>query len=210
MRPQVKICGLTRAEDVMTAQKAGASYLGFIVETASKRRLTVAEAAYLAKPVQGQILRVAVTVNADDNLLQFIMRDMAPDYIQCHGDETPERVADIARRFCVKLIKACAVANDEDMKQADQYNGAADLILYDAKPPTGSNIRGGHGIKMDWDIIARAPTPKRFMLAGGLTPSNVALAAQQTGAAILDVSSGVELSPGIKDPAKIKAFFGAL
>jgi len=96
------------------------------------------------------------------------------------------------------------------MKRADHYSGAADLILYDAKPPSGSDVRGGHGIKIDWDIIRRAPTPKRFMLAGGLTPDNVAAAVTATRAPIVDVSSGVEAAAGIKDAAKIKAFMNAV
>ena len=96
------------------------------------------------------------------------------------------------------------------MKRAANYSGASDLILFDAKPPKGSNVRGGHRVTIDWDIVKRAPTPKDFMLAGGLNPSNAAIAARRTGASILDVSSGVEHSPGVKDLRKIKAFFDAL
>lgn len=195
-----------RPEDVEAAVKYGADYLGFIVEAASKRRLSVADAAILAGPVTDIIARVAVTVNADDDLLKQIMAEMKPDYIQCHGDETPERTAEIARKFSVKVIKACAVADDEDMKTAGTYSGVADLILFDAKPPARSDVRGGHGIKIDWEIIRRAPLPKRFMLAGGLTPDNIAQAILATRAPIVDVSSGVEAAPGVKDAAKIKAF----
>jgi len=210
MTTDVKICGLTRSEDVQAAMSNGANYLGFIVEAASKRRLSVSQAAALAMPAKSLISRVAVTVNADDDLLQEIMTTMEPDYIQCHGDEKPERVADVARRFSVKTIKACAVADDDDMKTAGTYSGAADLILFDAKPPAGSDVRGGHGIQIDWNIIHRAPTPKLYMLAGGLTPQNVAAAVTATHAPIVDVSSGVEASAGIKDAAKIKAFMNAV
>lgn len=210
MTVSVKICGLTRPEDIEASIAAGASYLGFIVEAASQRRLSVSEVARLARPAAGIIPRVAVTVNANDDLLRSIMAEMAPDYIQCHGDESPERVAEIGRVHKVKTIKAVAVSADCDMKRAANYSGVADILLYDAKPPKGSKVRGGHGVTIDWDIIKRAPTPKGFMLAGGLNPENAALAAKRTGASILDVSSGVELSAGVKAPAKIKAFFDAL
>ena len=153
---------------------------------------------------------MAVTVNAGDDVLAQIMAEMSPDYIQCHGDETPQRVAEIARKFSVKTIKACAVAVDEDMKTAEAYSGAADLILFDAKPPAGSDVRGGHGLKIDWDIIRRAPLPKRYMLAGGLTPQNIAAAVAATRAPIFDVSSGVEASAGIKDAQKIEALINAV
>ena len=207
---RAKICGLTRPEDVAYAVEHGASFLGFIVEAASKRRLSVKEAAALAKPSRDIISRVAVTVNADDNLLTQIMADMVPDYIQCHGDETPLRVAEITRKFKVKTIKACAIANDDDMKLAGEFSGAADLILFDAKPPKGSDVRGGHGIAIDWNIIRRAPTPKLYALAGGLTPATVAEAIAATNAPIVDVSSGVETEPGVKDAAKIKTFMQAV
>ena len=210
MSTRAKICGLARAEDVACAIAHGASFLGFIVEAPSKRRLSVKAAARLAKPAKGIIPTVAVTVNAGDDLLSTIMTHMAPDYIQCHGDETPQRVAEIARKFSVKTIKACAIADDADMKTAEYFSGVADLILYDARPPKGSDVRGGHGISIDWDIIARAPTPKNFMLAGGLTPNTVRAAIAATCAPIVDVSSGVELRAGIKDPDKIKAFMEAV
>jgi len=210
MRTRAKICGLARAEDVASAIEYGASFLGFIIEAPSKRRLSVEDAARLANPAKSIISTVAVTVNAGDDLLTRIMAQMAPDYIQCHGDETPQRVAQIAQKFNVKTIKACAVAHDGDMKAAELFSGAADLILYDAKPPSDTNVRGGHGIAIDWDIIARAPTPKSFMLAGGLTPDNVRTAIAATRAPIVDVSSGVESRAGVKDPLKIIAFMKAV
>ena len=210
MTINVKICGLMRPEDVAAAIAAGASYLGFIVEAASKRRVTVEQAARLSGPARGIIPRVAVTVNADDALLTRIMADMAPDYIQCHGDETPARVAEITRKFNVKTIKAVAVVTDGDMKTAETYSGAADIILFDAKPPKGSDVRGGHGVAIDWNIIKRAPLPKYWALAGGLTPHNVAEAIAATDAPMVDVSSGVEASAGVKDASKIKAFMAAV
>ena len=208
MNTRVKICGLTRPEDVASAIEFGAVFLGFIVECPSKRRLSVAQAAKLAGPAKGLAARVAVTVNPDDDLIDRILAEMQPDFIQLHGDETPARAADIAKRC--KIIKAVGIASDEDMKISETYAGIADFILYDAKPPTSDAVRGGHGIAIDWNIIARAPTPKTFAVAGGLTPENVAIAITATRAPIVDVSSGVEASAGVKDPLKIQAFMDAV
>ena len=208
MQTRAKICGLTRPEDVENAIEYGASFLGFIVECPSKRRLSVAEAAQLSRPAQGIIPRVAVTVNPDDDLIDRILTQMQPDFIQLHGDETPARAAEIARKC--KLIKAVGIASDEDMKMAETYAGLADFILYDAKPPKGEAVRGGQGIAIDWNIIANAPTPKTFAVAGGLKPENVGRAIAATRAPIVDVSSGVEASAGVKDPLKIAAFMKAV
>ena len=203
MLPRVKICGLTRPEDVECAIVYGAAFLGFIVECPSKRRLRVAEAAALA-PLSTPIPRVAVTVNPDNALIDKILAEMNPDFVQLHGDETPARTAEIARR--VKVIKAVGVASDDDMKTAESYAGVADFILYDAKPPKDAAVRGGHGVAIDWTIIANAPTPKTFAVAGGLSPDNVAQAITATRASIVDVSSGVEDSPGVKNHNHIKSF----
>ena len=208
MQTGVKICGLTRPQDVESAIEFGASFLGFIVECASKRRLSVAQAASLSAPARGIIPRVAVTVNPDDELIDRILTQMQPDYIQLHGDETPARAAEIARKC--RLIKAVGIASDDDMKLAETYAGLADFILYDAKPPKNEAIRGGHGIAIDWNIIASAPTPKTFAVAGGLNPENVAAAITATRASIVDVSSGVEASAGVKDALKIAAFMKAI
>ena len=210
MHTDVKICGLTRRSDVAAAISAGASYLGFIVEAASKRRLTASEAAAISAQAKGRAARVAVTVNADDDLLTRIMAEMTPDFIQCHGDESPARVAEIARKFKVRTIKAAGIASDTDMKSSEEYVGVCDFILYDAKPPKGSDVRGGHGLSIDWSLIGRSPLPKIFALAGGLHSGNVAQAITQTRAPIVDVSSGVEASAGIKDQEKIKAFMKAV
>ena len=209
MLTRAKISGLTRPAAVDVAIAAGASFLGFIVECPSKRRLSVAEAANLA-PTTLPVARVAVTVNPDDNLLRRIMTEMSPDYIQLHGDETPSRVAEIAKTFRVKTLKAVGIANDDDMKSAETYAGVADMLLYDAKPPKDADARGGHGIAVDWAVIARAPTPKTFIVAGGLTPDNVTAAITATRAPIVDVASGVEAAAGVKDADKIKRFMDAV
>ena len=208
MPARVKICGLTRPEDVERAILAGADYLGFIVETPSKRRLGIAEAARLAGPAKGIVPRVAVTVNASDAQIAQIMTEMDPDFIQFHGDETPARLTDIAEKHRVKTIKAVPIAGPDDVRRAGTFRGACDLILYDAKPPAGAP-RGGHGLAFDWMLLAYSPLPKVFALAGGLNPDNAPEAIKRTKAPILDVSSGVEHAPGLKDPAKIKAFMKA-
>ena len=210
MSTDVKICGLTRPDDVALAIEHGASFLGFIVEAASKRRLSTAEAARISLQAKNITPRVAVTVNADDALLSQIMSEMAPDYIQCHGDESPARVAQIARQYKVGTIKALGIASESDMKSSEAYVGVCDFILYDAKPPKGSDVRGGHGLSIDWGLIGRSPRPKTFALAGGLHSGNVARAISQTQAPIVDVSSGVESAAGIKDKAKIHAFMKAV
>ena len=207
---RVKICGLTRPEDVETAILHGASFLGFIVEAKSARKLSVAKAAKLARPAKGAAKTVAVTVNADDTTLDSIAAQMQPDYIQLHGDETVDHVAEIARRFKVKTIKAIPVSSPADMIKAEAYAGVADFMLYDAKPPKGETVRGGHGLSFDWNILTAAPLPKIWALAGGLTPQNAAAAIRRTNAPILDVSSGLEASAGVKDARKIAAFMKAV
>jgi len=206
VNPSVKICGLTRPEDVEAAILYGAAYIGFIVEAKSSRKLSVAQAAKLSLPAKASAKTVAVTVNANDTLIKAITEQMQPDYIQLHGDESVDRVAEIARKFNVKTIKAISVSTPADMKNTEQYAGVADFILYDAKPPKGKTVRGGHGLSFDWNILTASPLPKIWALAGGLTPENVAEAISRTHAPILDVSSGVEMSAGLKNKVKIKAF----
>ena len=210
MTPQVKICGLMRPEDVEAAILYGASYLGFIVEAKSSRRLSVAQAASLSRPAKLSAKTVAVTVNPDNALIEAITAQMQPDYIQLHGDESVNRTAEIARLSKTKIIKAAAVSTAEDMKAAEHYAGVADFILYDAKPPKGESVRGGHGLSFDWSILTTAPLPKTWALAGGLSPDNAAEAIRRTKAPILDVSSGLEASPGLKDALKIQAFMKAV
>ena len=202
MTPKVKICGLTRPEDVEAAIRYGADYLGFIVEAKSKRRLSVTEAAELSLPAKSIIPRVAVTVNADDSVIAAIIEQMQPDFIQFHGDERPAHLARINRDFGVRTIKALPISSAEDMTAAIAFSGFADYLLFDARPPKGEQVRGGHGLAFDWNILRIAALPKTWFLAGGLTPDNVT-EALKTGAPILDVSSGVEVSPGVKDHKKL-------
>ena len=205
MPTQVKICGLTRREDVLVADREGADYLGFVLAN-SPRQITAAQAANISQRVSAK--RVAVVVDPTPDELVHTLRTLSPDYIQFHGNEAPEQVLGMSARYGVGVMKACAIASDADMKMSERY-AACDLLLYDAKPPEGSDVRGGHGIAIDWDIIAHAPKPKRFALAGGLTPANVAEALRRTGASVADTSSGVETTPGVKDAEAIAAFIRA-
>lgn len=206
METEVKICGLTRMEDVVRAQTEGATYLGFIIEATSPRKLILADAADLIKGVS--IHTVAVTVDPDDKLVAGI-KAAGFTHIQLHGSETLARTADISKTG-LTVIRSAPIATADDAKVATEYSGAADLVLFDAKPPKGSDQRGGHGLSFDWSVLRAAPTPKRFILAGGLTPKTVAEAVRQTRAPIVDVSSGVEAAPGIKDAALITAFMESL
>lgn len=202
MSSKVKICGLTRPEDIQAAIRHGADYLGFIVEAQSARRLSVRQAARLTRPIKGIAPIVAVTVNPNDALLSDIITHIGPDYIQLHGDETLERVADIALRFDTPLIKAISVSTPDDLTSISDYD--VDIILLDAKAPKGA-ARGGHGVSFDWNILKTANLPDIWALAGGLTPENVEQAIHLTGAPILDVSSGVEIRKGVKDHDKMQA-----
>lgn len=205
MTPRVKICGLTRPEDIQAVLGAGASYLGFITEAGGPRNLSRQQAARLAGPAKGIAARVAVTVNAGDDLIAFIAEQMQADYIQFHGDEDIARIMDIAKRHAIKVIKALPIENAADLKRAAEFAGC-DLILLDAKPPKGAAMRGGHGLSFDWRVLSGASLPSSWALAGGLNPDTVGKAIAMTKAPILDVSSGVETRAGVKDPRKIKAF----
>lgn len=213
--PRVKICGLTRHQDVDAAIRAGVHYLGFMLAEKSSRKLSLDQANALSEYAKDRAKRVVITVNASTEMLRSIMQTIGPDYIQFHGDETPEFIAKFSKNYAVRTIKAVPIENDEDMKQAEIYSGACDFLLYDAKPTQtlqdNDNVaRGGHGITFDWNILKQAPLPKIWALAGGLNPDNAAKAIELTNAPILDLSSGVESAPGIKDPDKINAFMKAV
>ena len=203
----VKICGLTRAADVAAAEAAGADWLGFIVEAKSSRRLALADAAALVAGAKRPC--VAVTVDADDALVDGVVA-AGFSHIQLHGAETLPRVAEVARRSGLTVIKAAPVANADEVKQASEYSGAADWLLFDAKPPSGAAQAGGHGTRFDWAVLRGAPLPKCWGLAGGLHPGNAAGAVAALRPALVDVSSGVESAPGVKDAALMRQFVEAV
>lgn len=206
---QVKICGLTDSADVPAAILAGARYLGFVFFPKSPRNLAMPDAAFMAAAVPEGICKVALTVNADNAALDHLTDAVALDMLQLHGSESPERVADVKRRYGLPVMKAVGVADQSDLAQLETYFGVADQILVDAKPPKSAVLPGGNGLAFDWRLIAGRRWPVPWMLAGGLTPDNVAEAIALTGAQQVDVSTGVESAPGVKDADKIGAFVAA-
>ncbi len=208
-RVAVKICGLTSPAAVAEAVAAGARYLGFVFFPRSPRHLSLPEAAQLARAVPPGVAKVALTVNADDDALDALLTEVPVDILQLHGDESPARVAEIRARTGLPVMKAVGLAGGEDLAQLDAYQPVADMILIDAKPPKGAALPGGNGLAFDWRLIAGRQWSRPWMLAGGLTPENVAEAVRLTGANQVDVSSGVERAPGVKDPARIRAFIQA-
>lgn len=207
---RVKFCGLTRPEDVAAAAAAGAAYAGFVFFARSPRNLTLAAARELALAVPPGIAKVALTVDAGDAELDAILAAVPLDLLQLHGSEPPDRVAAVKARTGLPVIKAVGLAGPEDLAAIDAHAGVADMLLVDAKAPKGAALPGGNGIAFDWRLIAGRRWPLPWMLAGGLTPDNVAEAVRLTGAPQVDVSSGVESAPGVKDAGKMAAFAAAL
>lgn len=206
---QVKICGLKEVEHIEAAAKGGARYLGFNFFPKSPRYVSIERARELMLSAPDGICKVVLTVNADDNLLGEITDSLPVDMLQLHGQETPDRVAQVRARFGLPVMKAIGVADETDLPALNEYARVADQILCDAKPPKNAELPGGNGLPFDWRLIAGRRWAVPWMLAGGLTPENVAEAAHLTGAHIVDVSSGVESAPGIKDSTRISAFMKA-
>jgi phosphoribosylanthranilate isomerase len=211
MSVAVKICGLSTPETVNAAIEAGASLVGFVFYPPSPRNVTVETASTLAKLARGKARIVALVVDPDDALIDRIADGLKPDLIQAHGGESPERISAIAKRTGIPVIKAIKVKDRSDIDQATAYDASAALILYDAKVPEtlAGALPGGNGIAFDWSLIEGPAREKPFILSGGLNPGNVAEAIRNTGAAIVDVSSGVEKAPGIKDIVLIRNFIEA-
>ncbi len=209
MSTKVKICGLTRRDDVRAAAEAGAGYVGFVFFQKSPRHLGLAEAAGLAAEVPPGICKVALTVDAEDGALDALLAAVPVDMLQLHGGESPERVAEVKARFGLPVMKAVGVATAADLPALETYGRVADQLLVDAKPAPGAALPGGNGVAFDWRLIAGRRWPVPWMLAGGLRPGNVAEAVRLTGARQVDVSSGVERAPGLKDAGLIRAFVAA-
>lgn len=206
---RVKICGLTRPEYVRAAAEAGAGYLGFVFFPKSPRHVTPDLARDLALEAPFGVAKVALLVNATDDEIAAITETVPLDMLQLHGKESPERVAEVRARFGLPVMKAVGVAEAADLAALPAYEAVADQILVDAKAPKDAVLPGGNGLAFDWRLIAGRAWAKPWMLAGGLTPENVAEAVKLTGATQVDVSSGVERAPGEKDPAKVAAFIAA-
>lgn len=206
MKTRVKICGLTRPETVSAAVEAGAAYVGFVFFPKSPRHVDIEAARDLAVNVPMGVAKVALIVDADDAAADAILDRVPIDMLQLHGSETPERVADLRRRTGLPVMKAIGISEAADVEKIDRFSGVADQILVDAKPPAGGDLPGGNGLSFDWRLVANRRWAVPWMLAGGLTPENVAEAIALTGARQVDVSSGVERAPGVKDEALIRAF----
>jgi len=209
MNVKVKICGLTTPETIDAAVAAGAAYIGFMFFPKSPRHLDIARAAELAVGVPPGVCKVAVTVDADDSALDAILDRVPIDMLQLHGHETPERVAAVRQRYGQPIMKVVGVADEADLAQLVAYGRVADQLLVEAKPPKGADRPGGLGLSFDWRLVAGRRWPVPWLLAGGLRPDNVAEAVRLTGARQVDVSSGVESAPGVKDPALIRDFIAA-
>ena len=206
---RVKICGLTRPQDVAAAAAAGAHYAGFVFYARSPRAVGVDLARDLALAAPVGLAKVALLVDAEDAALDAIVARVPLDMLQLHGHESPERVAEIRARYGLPVMKAVGVARAEDLPQLDAYARVADQILVDAKAPKDAALPGGNGLAFDWRLIAGRRWPVPWMLAGGLAPQNVAQAVAMTGTRQLDVSSGVETAPGQKSADLIRAFVAA-
>lgn len=207
---RVKICGLKEPAHVAAAAEAGAAYVGFVFFEKSPRNVSLSQARDLAVEAPVGVAKVALTVNADDAFLDKLVETVPLDMLQLHGRESPERVAEVRERFGLPVMKAIGIADAEDVAKIDTYGAVADQLLVDAKPPQNATLPGGNGLSFDWRLVNRKYWPRPWMLAGGLTADNVAEAVKMTGARQLDLSSGVESAPGVKDVGMIRAFMKAV
>ena len=207
MTVAAKICGLSSEDAIGAAAAGGAAYVGFVFYPPSPRAVVPARAGALCAQVPRGVRRVGLFVDADDPAIDATLAVAPLDILQFHGRESPARVADARRRFGLPVMKAIAVAGPGDVRAASIYEGAADLLLFDAKPPRRPDaLPGGNGLAFDWHLIAGHRWGLPWMLSGGLTAEMLPEAVRVSGAAMVDVSSGVERRPGEKDPDKIRAF----
>ena len=203
---EIKICGIKDLSAMDAALRAGADLVGLVFFPPSPRNVSLAEGAKLAGHARGKALVVALTVDADDALLDGIAAHLAPGLLQLHGKETPARVSEVRSRTGIPVMKAIPVADASDLDAVPAYAAVAERILFDARPPKDATRPGGHGRAFDWTLLARLPRSKPVMLSGGLDPQNVTSAIRIVRPDAVDVSSGVEQSPGVKDASKIAAF----
>ena len=209
MSIEVKICGLTDAAAVKAVVEGGAAMCGFVFFPASPRNLTPKEAAELTKGVPEGVIRVGLTVDADDALLAEIASIAKVDMVQLHGAETPARTNEVRERFGLPVIKVLTVQGPDDLAAAKAYQGLAARLMFDAKPPEDASRPGGNARAFDWRVLKNQTFALPWLLAGGLTAENLAEAVKTSGAVAVDVSSGVEDAPGVKNVDKIRAFLAA-
>lgn len=209
MKTIIKICGLSTTQTINAAINAGADWIGLVHFKKSPRHVDGEEARRLAGHARGRTKIVSLVVNADDEALDAIMRDVKPDIVQCHGSETPARILEIKSRYDLLVMKAIGISVSDDLAAITPYVGIADHILLDAKPPKDALLPGGNGATFDWDILKGLPDDVPFMLSGGLSPDNVKEAIEGVRPFGVDVSSGVEDQPGVKDISMIESFIRA-
>jgi phosphoribosylanthranilate isomerase len=205
----VKICGLSTPDTLDAALQASADMVGFVFFPPSPRHISLQTARELGRQTQGRAIKVALTVDADDTTLANIMETLRPDILQLHGNETVARLRDVKQAFGVQVMKVLAVETPADLAPLAGFAAVADRILFDARAPKGATRPGGLGAVFDWHVLENLDLKLPFMVSGGLTADNVAEAVRITRAGGVDVSSGVERAPGIKDPELIRAFIRA-
>jgi len=209
MSVSAKICGVTTPEAVRAALDGGAAYLGFMFFARSPRNIGLEAAARLAQPVRGRARIVAVTVDPSDAELDRIAAGLKPDFLQLHGKETPARAREIAARTGAAVIKVLPVSEGADIDRGADYEDVAEHLMFEGRAPKDATRPGGAGLSFDWSLMAGRRFRRPWFLAGGLDPWNLGDAVASSGAPIVDVSSGVERGPGLKDPALITAFLDA-
>lgn len=207
---QIKICGLRDVETLDAALDAGADYIGLVFYEPSPRHVDFAQAADLARRAHGRARVVALVVDPDDDVLTELTSNLQTDAIQFHGHEKPERIEAFRARYVGEIWKAVPVATGEDIDRARLYSPVVDQLLFDAKPAADDTRPGGNGRRFDWSLVSGLDLGLPFVLSGGLDPDNVAEAIRISRAPMVDVSSGVESAPGIKDPDRIAAFVRAV
>jgi phosphoribosylanthranilate isomerase len=207
MNLDIKICGLKTPDALDAALAGGASHVGFIFFARSPRNVEPETAAALRQAAKGSAQAVAVTVDAEDAFLDAIVDAMAPDMLQLHGRESPERVAEVKARYRLPVMKAFAISEAADIARITPFRDVADRFLFDAKPPKGSELPGGNGVSFDWRLLAGLDRSIGYMLSGGLNAANISEALQLANPPGIDISSGVESAPGVKDAALIADFF---
>ena len=210
MTVQAKICGIRTQVALEAALAGGAEYVGFEFLGPSPRNVSLEAAKGLADAARGRAKIVALLVDPDDRMVDETVRGIGPDFLQLHGIETPERVRQLKSKAGVPIIKAIKVETAADAAAAFDYRSVADVILFDAKAPKGAVLPGGNGLAFDWRVLDGVKDKREFMLSGGLNPGNVAEAIRLTGAHAVDVSSGVETSPGEKSEELIGRFLAAV
>ena len=207
---KVKICGLTDPAHAEDAADLGASFVGAVFHEKSPRFVSFQRAAEIFEFVPAKVARVGLFVDPDDFLINQAMNQIRLDYIQLHGSESAERVDQVRLEFGMPVIKALPISSKADVEAARAYDGVADMLMFDARPPAGADRPGGHGVAFDWTLLKDSRWQSPWFLAGGLTPETVEQAIAASGAKMVDVSSGVESAPGVKDYDKMAAFIAAV